>query len=64
MQVQAVDEQGVDWVIRLDPLSPRVTMVQRRSDLGENLSFDEEGRLTGEGVTPLYRAVAEGWWRP
>ena len=51
-------------MIRLDPLSPRVTIVQRRSDLGENLSFDEEGRLTGEGVTPLYRAVAEGWWRP
>lgn len=60
LQFTAVDENGVPWRIGIRLEVQRVLAVIREAELGENLRYDEDGRLMnrrGEALTPFFYAM-------
>lgn len=60
LQFTAVDENGVPWRIGIRLEVQRVLAVIREAELGENLCYDEDGRLMnrqGEALTPFFYAM-------
>lgn len=60
LKFAAVDEDGVPWCVSVSPETQRLTLVIREAELGENLRYDEDGRLMnrrGETLTPFFYAM-------
>lgn len=60
LKFTAVDEDGVPWCVSVSPETQRLTLVIREAELGENLCYDEDGRLMnrqGKALTPFFYAM-------